>query len=75
MTYSLAFTGTRADSPATITNLTLSDPQAVAGGQALAMAQGTSFLCRGPDGSQGYYKIDASRSLPGGPIYLLADGP
>lgn len=72
MTYSLAITGVRADSPATIANLTLSDLNARNGNEDAAMRLGTAFLCKGPDGAERYYTIDASRSKPGGPIVLLA---
>ena len=71
MTYSLAFTGLRADLPSTITNIKLSDTQGRAGQQAAAMANGTQVLCKGPDGAEAYYVIDAERSLPGGPVFLL----
>ncbi len=76
MTYSLAATGYNANSPFTAQPLTMDDAAAGrAGDQALAMATGAQVLCKGPDGQQRYYTIDAERSRPGGPIYLLAAGP
>lgn len=74
MTYSLNIKGARADNPAQPANIVVSDPQAVAGGQALAMQQGLSFLCQRPDGSQRYYRIDAERSIPGQTPILIAVG-
>lgn len=76
MTYSLAATGLNANSPFTAQPLTMDDAAAGrAGDQALAMATNGQVLCKGPDGQQRYYTIDASRSRPGGPVYLLAVGP
>lgn len=74
MTYSLAIKGARASNPPQIQNVTVSDPQAVAGGQALAMQLNTHFLCKGPDGFESYYRIDAERSIPGLPPVLVATG-
>lgn len=75
MTYSLATTGLNANSPFTPQPLTMDDVVAGrAGDQANAMATNTAFLCKGPDGIQRYYTIDAERSRPGGPVYLLATG-
>lgn len=74
MTYSLNVKGVRADNPPQIQNIVVSDPQAVAGGQALAMQTGAHFLCLRPDGSQRYFRIDAERSIPGQPPVLLAVG-
>lgn len=76
MTYSIATTGFRAESPSNAQPLIMDDLAAGrAGAQAASMANGTQFLCKGPDGAQRYYTIDASRSRPGGPVYLLAVGP
>lgn len=75
MTYSLAIKGVRADNPPQVQNLTVSDPQGVAGGQAQAMQLGTAFLCKGPDGAERYYTIDAERSIPGLTPVLRAVGP
>lgn len=74
MTYSLNVKGVRADNPPQIQNITVSDPQAVAGGQALAMQLQTEFLCQRPDGSQRFYRIDAERSIPGQAPVLIAVG-
>jgi len=75
VTYSLAVTGARADNPPQILNNTLSDANARAGNQANAMQNGTAFLCKGPDGAERYYTIDASRSIPGVSVVLQAVGP
>lgn len=74
MTYSMNIKGARADNPPQIASIVVSDPQAVAGGQSLAMRQGLSFLCQRPDGSQRYYRIDAERSIPGQTPVLIAVG-
>ena len=64
----------RADNPPQIQNLVVSDTQATVGGQALAMQQGAHFLCKRPDGSERYFRIDAERSIPGQPPVLIAVG-
>ena len=74
MTYSLSITGLNANQSGTVKLLTLSDTNATAGGQQLAMAQGAFFLCKNPDGSQSYYRLDAARSTPSAPV-LIAMGP
>lgn len=74
-TYSLATTGQRASSPFAVNNVTLPDSAGRSGSEAYAMRFGSQVLCKGPDGMQRWYTIDASRSLPGGPIVLLAVGP
>lgn len=74
MTYSLNVKGVRAENPPQIQSFTVSDPQAVAGGQALAMQQGAHFLVKRPDGSERYYRIDAERSIPGQAPVLIAVG-
>lgn len=74
MTYSLNAKGVRADNPPQIQNLTVSDTQALAGSQALAMQQGARFLVKRPDGSERYYRIDAERSIPGQPPVLIPVG-
>jgi len=74
VTYSLNVKGVRANNPPQIQNLTVSDPQAVLGGQLLAMQLGTEFLCKRPDGSERYHRIDAERSIPGQPPVLIAVG-
>lgn len=75
MTYSLAFKGLRADTPSTMTNVTLSDAQGRAGNQMQAMRDGTQFLCKMPDGSERMCVIDTERSIPGGAVYVLPVGP
>jgi hypothetical protein len=74
MTYSLSVTGLNANSAQAAKPLTLSDDQGRIGGQQLAMAQGTYFLCKNPDGSQSYYRLDSHRSTPANPV-LIAVGP
>ncbi len=70
MSYSLSVTGLNANHRFTVANLTLSDTNALPGGQQLAMAQGTAFLCQRPDGSQAYYRLDAERSTPATPVLI-----
>lgn len=75
-TYSVGFKGIRADAgPSSAANTTLPDDYARTGGQALAASQGADLQCKGPDGAIGLYKIDAERSIPGGPVYLVKQGP
>ena len=74
MTYSLGVKGVRAGNYAQPQTLTVSDEQAVAGGQSLAMQNGTHFLCKGPDGREAYYRIDAERSIPGQTPVLIPTG-
>lgn len=76
MTYSVNFKGIAADANGCANaNTVLSDTQSQPGGQQLAMSTGQAFLCKGPDGAQALYKIDAERSTPGGPVYLIRQGP
>lgn len=75
MTYSLGITGVRAyPNPNPIENLKLSDDSARLGSQQQAMARNTSFLCKGPDGRELYYRIDAERSIPGYAPILIPVG-
>ncbi len=68
-TYSLAIKGQRADSlPSPIKNVVIGDSAARAGGQALAMMNGTQILCQNPDGSQSWYTLDAERSTSQYPV-------
>ena len=46
----------------------------VAGGQAVAMQTGDQMLVKRPDGSQGWYTLDAERSTVAVPV-LIAVGP
>ena len=57
--------------PAILSNVTVNDDYGRAGNQAQAMRNGTAILCKMPDGSERYCQIDAERSTPGGPVYLL----
>ena len=74
MTYSLTVKGVRADNPAQPQTLTLSDANARLGSQQLSMQLGTEFLCKGQDGVERYYRIDAERSIPGYAPVLLPTG-
>ena len=75
-TFSLATTGQNANSPFTAKPITVGDAGAgTPGDQANAMAIGAQVYCKRSDGSFGWYTIDAERSRPGGPLYLLAVGP
>lgn len=77
MTYSVGFKGIAADAAVSGSkNIVLSDTQAQPGGQQAAMSNGLEFLCKGPDGAQALYTIDAERSNPDiGLIYLIRQGP
>ena len=70
MTYSLSVTGVDATQRGTLALLTLADANARSGAQQLAMAQGTQFLCKGPDGAERIYRLDAERSTPSVPILV-----
>lgn len=74
MTYSIGTTGIKAHSQFAKQALTLSDAQAPVTAQQQAMQQGLFFLCKNPDGSSSYYRLDAERSTPANPI-LIAMGP
>lgn len=65
MTYSLGATGRRAEPPFVLTNIKVGDAAGTTGAQQNAMMNGTPILCQRPDGSQGWYTIDADRSQPG----------
>jgi hypothetical protein len=69
-TYSLAISGVGAHNPFVPKTLTISDPNAQAGSQQSDMRTGTAFLCKGPDGSERYYRLDAERSTPANPVLL-----
>lgn len=79
VTYSIAAVGRRADSPWLANNLGLADAststdgtraQATAGGQQACQSLNLPILCKGPDGSFGYYTLDAERSRAGAPVLL-----
>jgi hypothetical protein len=73
-TYSLSSLAAHAGSKQATKVVTLPD-SASSGNMQQAMRNGTQVLCKNPDGSQEYYLIDNTRSLPGGPIYLLRTRP
>lgn len=78
MTYSLSVTAMSGGSPFQAKTLTLSDTDATGdvvstiGGQQGTMSDGDMVLCRNPDGSQSYYRIDPIRSVAGGSLVMLA---
>lgn len=43
----------------------------VAASQGETMRVGTQILCKNPDGSQSYYRIDAERSIPGVSLVMV----
>lgn len=67
-TYSLAITGAPADSKYAVANLVLDDAYARAGDQQGAMSANSQILCKQPDGSFGWYTLDAERSTPTAPV-------
>jgi hypothetical protein len=71
VTYSVNAKGVRADNPPQIQNLVLSDTQSNVGAQQNAMSDNVAFLCKGPDGVERYYVIDASRYVAGQPPVLI----
>ena len=42
------------------------------GAQQGSMQRGNQILCKNPDGSQSYYRIDAERTIPGVSLVLIA---
>lgn len=78
MTYSLSVTVASANSVFQPKNLTLSDTDSTGdvvstiGGQQGNMSDADLILCKNPDGSQSYYRIDPVRSVAGGSLVLLA---
>ena len=61
-TYSLAATGQRADQQFAVSTLKVGDTVGPDGVHAQAACLNTQILCKGPDGAQRYYTIDAERS-------------
>lgn len=74
-TYSLSTKGVLAGTPYTLTNTILPDSSARAGSEANAMQLGSQIYCKNPDGSFGWYTIDAERSIPGQTPVLKAVSP
>lgn len=71
-TYSLSITAADATNQFAPKLITLDDDRATHNAQRRSMALGNRVLCLNPDGSQGFYKMDAERSNPTrGLIYLL----
>ncbi len=73
-TYSLATVGRNANSPFTVTPISLPDSAGRLGSEALAMRNNSQLLCKKPDGSQAWFTIDAERSTPGN-VVMKAVGP
>ncbi len=68
-TYSLAVTGVASDEfGAFVSDITLPDASATAGGQANAAHTGAQMLCKNTDGSQSWYVYDTDLSRPGKPV-------
>jgi hypothetical protein len=47
------------------------DNLTTAASQAGNMSDGDQVLCKNPDGSQSYYRIDAERSIPGVSLVMI----
>jgi hypothetical protein len=67
--------GARYNAPATI-RVGVSDIAGdcigiIAASQAGEMASNDYILCKKPDGSQGYFRIDAERSIPGVSLVMI----
>jgi hypothetical protein len=75
-TYSQSVTGILAQTPFSISNIKIGDSACqTLGSVQQTMRNGTQVLCQFPDGSKRWCTIDASRSRPGGPLFLLPVGP
>ena len=75
MTYSLSITGASAGQHFGVKEQTVDDVSAgQLGAQSQSMALGTAFLCKGPDGLQRLFQIDAERSTPGNLILRRLSG-
>ena len=78
-TYSQSVTGidagARYNTPATIrvgdVDLGGDNVNGTAAAQAGNMQDGDYILCKQPDGSQAYYRIDAERSIPGVSLVMI----
>lgn len=69
-TYSLKVTGALSGQVFAPLTQQISDPAARNGSMASNAQTGAYFLCKNPDGSESYYKIDAERSTPANPIMI-----
>ncbi len=67
-TYSLALKGLPSPGLNNVSNVILPDSAGRQGSHDNAAATGKQILCKNPDGSQSYYKIDAGRSTFANPI-------
>ena len=74
--YSIAAVGIPADNAQAPSSVILDDQYVQRTGDIKqAMSQNTQILCKNPDGGQSWYTIDAERSRPGGPRFMLKVGP
>jgi len=77
-TYSQSITGTNVGACYNPANLSVGDAD-IAGNDLnktgaswqTTMTRGGYVLCKNPDGSQSYYKIDAERSIPGVSLVMI----
>lgn len=69
-TFTLTATGIPAEQEQQKASLLVEDAYAASGAQASAASTGAAVLCKRPDGSTGYFRIDAERSRPGAPVLL-----
>lgn len=70
-TYSQSVNGLSAANLFTSTKvLKIEDTHSFPGARANAMQTGLAILCQRPDGSTGYYKLDAERSTPSTPVLI-----
>ncbi len=80
-TYSQSITGINAGTRYTPAAVQVGDLDAAgnalnsikdAGAQQGSTMRGNQILCKNPDGSQSYYRIDAERSIPGVSLVMIA---
>jgi hypothetical protein len=83
-TYSQSLTGVNACARYTAKVISVGDLDAAgnalnaigdAGAQQGVMTRGNQILCKGPDGAQKWYTIDAERSVPGVSLVMRPVGP
>ena len=77
-TFSQSLTGINAGTRYTAKTITVGDKDlggdainASAASQQGAMQDNDYILCKNPDGSQSYYRIDAERSIPGVSLVMI----
>lgn len=83
-TYSQSLTGINANGRFGVKQVSVGDADAAAnalnaitdaGAQQGIMQRGNQILCKGPDGLQAWYTIDAERSVPGVSLVMRPVGP